>query len=192
MATALRLNNRIRDELYSYALTLIKFPEDDKAADEAVALAEKLVREVMANRYPAEDLVVLEKYECLNTTDCIHFTNGVMDRHFRFPHDTEMPKVVNNHRYQPAIMVGDVVMEAIENADHTREQRKKHRQQLEVDYRRLIDAAHTFEELLEVWPEASVMREKIDVRVQKNALTCISAEALERIKADVASRATKD
>lgn len=40
---SIRLNNRIRDELFSYAKTLIKFPEDDKAYEDAKVLAEKLV-----------------------------------------------------------------------------------------------------------------------------------------------------
>ncbi len=193
MATALRLNNRIREELYAYAVSLIKFPEFDKAAEDADALAEKLVRAVMANRYPAEDLAVLKKYECLEEVDRVHFVSpSGMERHYTFPIGAEnLPAVVNSGRYyiRPAIMCSDEVMAAIENVDHTLNQRKQHRRQLEADYRHLIEAARTFEELLEVWPEASVMREKIDTRVQKNALTTISTEALDRIREDISKRA---
>lgn len=191
---SIRLNNRIRDELFSYAKTLIKFPEDDKAYEDAKVLAEKLVRETIAASIPQADLDVLIKYEVIHQRSNFHFHYDGIDRYYDFYNN--MPyyggardKV--NLPYAPyhRVYVGnDALFAALENETFTKEQREKHRSQLEHDYRHLIDSARTFEELEELWPEVSVMRGNYEQRVTKNAVSCLSTEALDRIKADIASR----
>lgn len=198
MAT-LRLNNTIRGELYQYAKSLIAFPEDDKAAEDAYQLAEKLAREAIVAAIPDADMVVLVKYDMMENLDRFHFHLNGIDRWFTFRWDhigtrdensANLPKWFIYYT-RKAVMGNKELFAAIENAEHTRNQREKHRQQLESDYQHMINSSRTFEELAELWPEAEVMREKYEVRVVKNAVSCLSTEALQRIKDDVAARSQK-
>lgn len=193
----IRLNNRIRDELYTYACTLVKFPEQQAIADAAYEKAEAAVRaELVKLEPPVEDIVVLEKYKLLERWDRVYICgeNG-MQRHFHFKDDCQdAPYVMpNEDRYQynrPAILVSNETMAAVEDYHHENEKVHELPKQLRNDYRHLIDSARTFEELEEFWPEVSVMRGNYEQRVAKNAVSCLSAEALQRLKDNIASRAT--
>lgn len=56
-----------------------------------------------------------------------------------------------------------------------------------ADYRGLINTAKTYEDVVEIWPEASEVRMQI-VPDACTALVAFSAEAAERIKRDFLAR----
>ena len=75
----------------------------------------------------------------------------------------------------------------VEEESLARRAREDSRRSILEDYRSLVRAARTYEDVLEVWPEASEVRAEIAPEIG-TALSIFSEDAAERIKADFVRR----
>lgn len=80
----------------------------------------------------------------------------------------------------------------IENAEKSANAIIKDRQSVLDDYYALIRSSKYFEQVLEVWGEASEVSEEMGRTIADNALSVVSSDAVERIKQDQLRRSASD
>lgn len=183
----IRLNSEMRKELLTYAKTLISFPEEEAALEAAYQKADALVRDAIDMHCTPAEMSVLLKFDMVHRRNYISLTNidTNITRHFQFRgKEEDWPWWL----WSRNVRAPQVVLDAVEDHTFQEEQLKEKRQQLENDYHNLIRSAYHFEELEQVWPEITVMRASLESRVNHKAVSNLSAEALARIKADMAKR----
>lgn len=195
----IRLNQGMRNELMSFAYTLIDFPEQKAAAEAQKAKVDKMAREAISHGIPPADLEVLERYGHIESKRRFYFayyddelessrvTEWYFQDHDEEGNEVELPKWHAGYSNKNVPGTKELY-EAIDESRRLDNEHTKARSTLETDYRNLINSAYSFEELLEVWPEAEVMRAGIESRANRKAISNLSAEAIQRIKADVTAR----
>jgi len=190
MAKQMILRIAHREALKKLRDTVVRCLTEEAAVKDAYRKAAPLVRKTVEAEYPPKDMRVLKKYEKADVDDCIKLRmayGAVQDVIFNFDDGTG-PLAVKA-TYSGKFYLADeettaavaAWREAVEIRDKTLRQ-KKH------DYATLINAARTLEEVEVLWPEASQIREAF----AKNqvALMALTPTVIQRIKADVAERAT--
>lgn len=80
----------------------------------------------------------------------------------------------------------------IENAEKSANAIIKDRQSVLDDYYALIRSSKYFEQVLEVWGEASEVSEQMGRTIADNAISVVSSDALERIKQDQLKRSVSE
>jgi len=80
----------------------------------------------------------------------------------------------------------------IENAEKSANAIIKDRQSVLDDYYALIRSSKYFEQVLEVWGEASEVSEQMGRTIADNAVSVVSSDALERIKQDQLKRSSSE
>jgi hypothetical protein len=80
----------------------------------------------------------------------------------------------------------------IENAEKSANAIIKDRQSVLDDYYALIRSSKYFEQVLEVWGEASEVSEQMGRTIADNAVSVVSTDALERIKQDQLKRSSSE
>ena len=80
----------------------------------------------------------------------------------------------------------------IENAEKSANAIIKDRQSVLDDYYALIRSSKYFEQVLEVWGEASEVSEQMGRTIADNAVSVVSSDALERIKQDQLKRSASE
>lgn len=187
----IRLNQGMRQELQKYAEGLIAFPEDETHLDRLRRTAAGLICHAMAKRAPYSDILVLAKYDKAREIDDKNSIRIVLDNYHQkyFVFGSEAPFWICDRWGSPEpLQVDQPTFDAVDAWADAKDALAKKKHDLLLDYYNLIAAAYSFEELCEVWPEAEVMRDSIEGRAGKRAISCLSADALERIKKDIASR----
>jgi hypothetical protein len=178
-----RLNQHHRDILRSFADQVVKCPAEQKARDKAYAKATDGIRRSCEKQFPAADMAVLAKYGV--TTSDLNLEGGSPEGkfiRFSFDRDDEAPPRPG-HRYNISRISFDAkASQAIEDYDLAAAALKKARDAKLADYKALITAAVTFEDVLDVWPAAAALAEKI--RQQQTALVVLSADKIAAIRAD--------
>lgn len=105
------------------------------------------------------------------------------------------PKVPGNYKDPPLGLTAEEMRlfndwaDAHEERQLRRDQRLDELKRIYEDYDALIDHCRTFEQLVELWPEAEACRP--DIIGTGTALTTVSAESITRIQANVATRKAK-
>lgn len=181
----IRLNKEMRNELIAYAETLVSFPEEEAKVEQAHAKAADALRAYLKSQVPLVDLAVLAKYDYARLRSSFDIVNeaGLGWKRFSFKQGEEVL-----FRNNSTIKADRATYLAVEDEEFQRQQLEKKRYALITDYTNLIKAARYFEELEDVWPEVTIMRDSIEARAGRNAISCLSAEALNRIKQDIAKR----
>lgn len=176
----LRLTAYARSTLRDLALKLVNCPAERQALESAYVIASRAIRAAAEAKYPPRDMAVLKKYEKAGIDDCIRISvdPGKISR-FTFKDGTGplMPdcKIIILSDTQLASFLDWV---DAGTALGTAEKIKL------GDYYSLIASARTLEQVVEVWPEAERVRSDIG----GNAISVLSDDVLDRIRADVAVR----
>lgn len=183
----IRLNKDMRLELTKYAEGLISFPEDEAAIEELYKIAQGAAREAIQQRYPLNDMLILQRYDQARQRDSYRFSLDAFNQiQFQFKPETG-PLACSTGWSNPPISCPNGYRKIEDHYKAVKALGLK-KNQLLSDYKNLIASARTLEELIEVWPEAEVMRDSLEGRAGRRAISCLSSEAIERIKADVAQR----
>lgn len=189
MAKQMILHKAHREALKNLRNTIVKCFTEEAAVREAYRKAAPLVRKVVENEYPPKDMKILAKYESAERDDCIKLrlsSGSLSDVMFNFD-DGAGPMVVKKTYSGKMFLADEATSVAVLAWKSAKETCEKTLQQKRNDYRTLIDAARTLEEVEALWPEASQIREAFN----KNqvALLALTPTVIQRIKLDVAERA---
>lgn len=177
-----RLTNNHRDILGHLARELVSCPVEKQADIDAYAAAAPLVRKMVEDVQPPKDMKVLQKYGCANIDDCIRLSLSAGGyTHFYFekgkgPLTTSCKTFLSDEATTAVVNARLKAAEALKKATEAKLS----------DYYSLIQSSKTFEEVLEIWPEAERLRQHICG--SSHALVTLNPEIAARIQQDVATR----
>lgn len=180
-----RLTNNHREVLTRLVSQIVDCPAEIKAEEAAYAKAAPVVRKIVEAKYPAADMAVLAKYKCAQSDACIrisHPDNSVQQFTFRKGEEVNVPDASGcySRMYQSDERQQKAIEAWVNAASALKDATKKKRD----DYNAFISSATTFEQVLEIWPEAAQVADRIKV----NLPAAVNPEMLARIKADSAAR----
>lgn len=181
---SIRMNDALRSRLQDEVIRLVHLPDIGRKEMDAYNIAAPLVRICVQAKYPPKDMLVCEKYGVATIDDCIHLqlTQGGVQA-FKFVAGTG-PLVVKK-TYQGQIYLADQVTTlAVLDWIAVHEEHDEKLRALRNDYYALIKGARTLEEIVEIWPEIVT----VERYARSYALTVLSQDVINRIKADVARR----
>lgn len=185
-----RLNGHHRDMLTAFAEKAVECKSEQRARDKAYERAEKAVIHCIEKQFPADDMAVLAKYDLARTENqvnggdpngaSVHFTFDGGDANERIP---PRPRG-RNHYYSDAQSVSfdAKTKDLIDSYDLAQHALDEARNKKLTNYKALIRTAVTFEDVLDVWPAAAVLSEKI--KRQQTSLVVLSADVIANIRAD--------
>lgn len=184
------LNKGHREALESLAHKLVIETQDRAALDAAYEACANMVKGLVEAKFPPADMAVLKKYDQAYPDGCIYISAGWGGyERFNFRDGDERVPMRPGDRYgcnsrNPYLLNDEqtALYDAFKFADREHSDAIKTRY---ADYRALIQSARTFEELVEVWPAAEQLRERICG--QSRAIAVMSEEVVARIKADPAA-----
>lgn len=182
------LHKAHREALKNLRNTVVKCFTEEAAVREAYRKAAPLVRKVVESEYPPKDMKVLAKYDSAERDDCIKLrlsSGSLSDVMFNFDDGTG-PIVVKKTYSGKMFLADEATSNAVLAWKSAKEICEKTLRQKKDDYRTLIEAARTLEEVEVLWPEAAQIREAFN----KNqvALMALTPTVIQRIKSDVAER----
>ncbi len=186
-----RLADRDRLALIAFAQKQIDATEDRSALDNAYANAAEAVSDAVKADNPPADMKVLAKYKLATPDACVPVSTGGSNfEMFTFRNDDKripMRPVSNrgcgSRQRAPLLLEGkaEAAVDAFFAADKARTAALKARL---ADFKALIGGTPSFNALADTWPAVEAMREKIVGT--STALAVLSAEVVDRIKADPA------
>lgn len=178
-----RLNMRHREVLRHFASENIVCDVEQKARDKAYAKASKLVRSAVETRFPVRDMEVLKKYSVAEPDKCINGgTPAGNFIRFNFDTDDESPLCPSRYCSSRSISFNQNTVDAIQALEKASNELEKAKSEKYTAYRSLIASCVTFEELIEVWPAAEALRDRICA--QSTAVIALSDDLREFIKND--------
>jgi len=177
-----RLNEGHRGALRALAIRVVDCPEETKAEDRAYKRAAPLVAKVVLKQYPEAEMKVLSKYDLTRRDACINLqlTAGGVEQ-FKFRDGEEA--VVANTEYSCRHRIystDERTTEAVTAWRQCFDAKEAAIKRKLADYTAFIASATTFEQVLEIWPEA----EEIAPRIRKNLPVALSEETVAAITAD--------
>lgn len=189
MTKQMILRKAHREALKNLRNAVVKCVAEEAAVRDAYRKAAPLVRKTVESEYPPKDMKVLAKYESAEQDDCIKLRmahGAVQDVMFDFD-DKTGPMVVKKTYSGKMFLADEPTTVAVLAWKSAKETCDKTLRQKKDDYRTLIEAARTLEEVEVLWPEASQIR----TAFSKNqvALLALTPTVIQRIKMDVAERA---
>jgi hypothetical protein len=184
-----RLSERDRDALYSFARKCIAETQDASAVDAAYDVAAQAVHDALVEKYPQKDMRVLERYDAATADSCVYVSRGHYDYdQFCFRDDDKRiplrPGRSGGCNSRNAFMLEGERADAYAAYTKAKEAHESAIRQRFNDYKALIYAAKTFNEVSEVWPQAEQLREAIVGT--SSALVVLSNDIVARIKSDPA------
>lgn len=183
----IRMTQAMRDRLLKLAADLVECPLQWRAVVVAYEKAAPLVRAAVEKKYPPKDMRILKKYDAAHIDDCIKLslTAGGVDM-FNFASGTG--PLVGHPTYRGTIYATDgALTDAFLVWKKATEEEKAARSAIMTDYKSLVNSARFLEEVIEIWPEAAQLRPV----AQSTALTTLTPQVVDRIKADIAARTGK-
>jgi hypothetical protein len=184
-----RLSDHDRAALYGLAKKRIEETQDTTELDAAYDAAAAAVHDALVEKYPQKDMKVLARYDAATSDACVYVSRGHYDYdQFCFREGDKRiplrPGRSGGCNSRNAFMLegerADIYI-AFTKAKEAHEAAIKQRF---ADFKALIFASKTFNEVAEVWPEAEQLREAIVGT--SSALVVLSNDVVERIKSDPA------
>ena len=180
-----RLNENHRRVLIDYAEQVVDCPKEKAATKKAYDAVAPLVTALVEKMFPPADMAVCKKYDAAWPDTCIkmQMPGGLVDQ---FTYESEeVAPLVARHNCSRQIYLADHKLTAkfevwVSAAKHYTETKEA----LLEKYRAFIRNAKTFEEVLEVWPEAAA----IAGRIHFNLPIALSEDDLALIKRDSQAR----
>lgn len=179
-----RLNQTHRDILRGFADKAIKCPAEQKARDKAYGRAADAVRRCIEKQFPAADMLVLGRYGVAGVDATIEggSPEGKYVR-FCFDKDDDIPtRPKLTHYGTSRVSLDAKAVGLVDEYDLAAEALKKAREAKLTDYKALVACAKTFEDILDVWPAAMAVAERI--KRQQTALVILSADKIAAIRSD--------
>lgn len=189
MSKTTRLLSNHRQILLALMQQVVDCPAEAKAEAATYAKAEPAVTKLVTSRFPATDMTVLLKHEVAYRDRCLNIQlhDGETIR-FTFKDQNAAPLVPGRegwgHCSRRIYLADDKQTKLIEAWVNAYKALDTAQRQKRSDYTAFINTATTYEQVLEVWPEAK----QVEDRIKVNLPSTISPEMLARIKADSASR----
>lgn len=183
-----RLCYQHRNYLNDLAKKLVHAPAEQSAMDAAYSAAAVAISAMVVAKYPIKDMLVLKRYDAARFDQCIFLDDAGGRMRFDFRTEEEAPLVPCRFGCNSRVFVPDPEIRAI--TDAWNDAVFAHKEALAAklgDYRSLIAAAKTFEDVVEIWPEAEQLRNVICKG--SVALSVVSDDLVARIRADVQARA---
>lgn len=179
------LNKDMRTALAEFAKDNVKCPKEEAAFDAAYAKAKPLVIEAVTKRFPAADMVVMDKYGAAVPKTYVRFGGKYDDDStFRFRTDAEAP-LTPRYNHSEHFEWSKDALKALQAYVLARQAFQKARDEKLRDYQQLVVGSRTFNEVAAVWPAVEALRVKlIPVTVEQRALAVLSEEAIARIRKD--------
>lgn len=178
----IRMNDSHRAFLVNLASSAISCAAEEKADKASYDRAMPMVRRLVEDKYPVRDMKLLAKYSVAHHDDCVKLqltAGGVVK--FTFRGDKSGPLVPSSYECRQRIYAADdKASEAVSAAELALGALQKARQKKMDDYRALISASVTLEQIEGVWPAAAALRE----RVGRALPVRLSDEVIARIRAD--------
>lgn len=200
MAT-IRLNQEHRHYLLGLMRTTVKCPAEEKAVKTVQEKLAPLAKKMVTDRYPQKDMEILRKYEKAGVERQLNIqltAGGVTQYTFDVDKnksdadlykDGDLALAPTYDHYRPPMYVADEKFTTLANSCVLLEKAYKDAiDQKYRDYGALIQASTTLEQVEEVWPEAKVLRKRIEATLP----VVLSDEVMARIKNDSKTRLKVD
>jgi hypothetical protein len=186
---SIRLNKTHRDVLMTFAKANVSCPDEQSVRDEHYNHAANGVKADVEKRFPAKDMAVLKKYGVAGPDYCIN--GGTPEGMFlRFDFDREDPRaplVPGRYCSTRSIPFSSETASAIMECDRADEVLAKARKTKMEAYKALIFSARTYEEILDVWPAAAALSDRIGS--PSTAVVALSEDVARLIRKDNAGSA---
>lgn len=179
-----------REALIAFAHKIVDCPEEAKAEDASYRNALPMVQRAIEKRYPLDDMAVLKRYELVRYLKEIRvqLTVGGIDQ-FTFRAGEEQQFAYTKDYYSsqsPVIAVDEKTTDAISKWVLAAKTLKAARAVKLAQYEGFIKNATTFEQVLEVWPEAgqvTSIKRNLPAAVSEQTIAFIAADSKRRIRA---------
>ncbi|MDE2096543.1 MAG: hypothetical protein KGL39_04795 [Patescibacteria group bacterium] len=198
-----RLLESHRSALRDLARRVVDVPAETKAEESAYQRCVPLVRKAVEKVFVPADMAVFAKYELARTDRCLNFqlTAGGYElartdrclnfqltaagvEQFCFREGDGMTVPSNRGCSSRIYMADDRTTDAITKWKLAYDAQKNAREKKLEEYINFINSARSFEQVLEIWPEAS----ELAPRIQSNLPVAVSEDTLASIKRDSARR----
>jgi hypothetical protein len=186
-----RLSQGDRDALYSFARKCVTETQDSTALDTAYDAAAQVVHDLLVEKYPQNDMKVLARYDAAAEDNCVYVSNGGFGDYDQFcfrDGDKRIPLRPSARGYnrRTPFMLEGAQAETYSTYKKTKAAFEGGIKQRYADYKALIFAAKTFNEVAEIWPQAEQLR--MAIVGTSSSLVVLSNDVVERIKADPAHK----
>lgn len=181
-----RLNGTYRQRLKTLVQEIVQAPVEEAIMIAANIAVAPLILAVVNAKYPVADMAILKKYEAASPDRCINIqgpSQGVSE--FKFLTVESAPLVARNCHWNQIYLIDQETLDlflAWEEAETKWDDALKTKRS---DYYSLINSSTTFEQVIEIWPEASRLLTKISPHT---AVALLNEDIVNRIKKDVESR----
>lgn len=182
------LNKTNREALVALARRLVNETENTDAVDATYHIAADIVASLVEQKYPKSDMEILRKYKVGLLDTCVYISAGYggMDQ-FRFRlNDERIPYTPDGYcnRHTPYLMNEDQA-KAVEDYSKALKEYDASVKTRVNDFEALIYISRTFEDLVEIWPSAGRLRERICGT--NTSIAAINDDVIKRIKSDAAN-----
>lgn len=185
-----RLNETYRNLLRAFAEDNLVIPEKEKM-DKAWRKASELTQACVEKQYPPADMALLKKYGVATDDTC--FQGADPDGLFlRIEVDKETPEILvpyNGGCHSRTIKFDAKTRDAVGAYEKAIVAYNEARNKKLTMYRSLIRASYYFEDVVEVWPAAEALRDKICQ--SSKALVALNPDIISFIKSDNAGSIDK-
>lgn len=184
-----RLSQGDRDALFSFAKKCVLDTQDTTALDAAYDRAADAVAALLTDKFPQKDMRVLAKYNAASPDTCIYVSSGGFGRYDQFcfrDDDKRIPlrPISRGCNSRTPFLLEGKAEEAFRAFNEAKDAFDAAVKTRVADYKALIYAAKTFNEVADIWPEANQLREAIVGT--SSSLIVLSNDVVERIKGDAA------
>lgn len=180
-----RLTQNHRSLLFALVSSIVDCPAEIKAEQRAYDRALPAARKIVEMAYPPKDMDVFRKYDRAARDECVNFQlhDGDM-KQFTF-HKDDAPSRPKGGDCSRHVYLADerqsALIEAWKDAKAALEKATEIKRK---EYHAMIEGSTYFETLLDIWPEAAQLQDRIKI----NLPATVNPEMMARIKADSEAR----
>jgi hypothetical protein len=157
-----RLNVTHRLALKNFAKENISCPAEEAAVERTYELAAAMVASAVQSKFPLADMAVLERYDVATQDECIRGgTPSGTFIGFEFRDDRPAPLVPDRSCGSRSIPFSQDCTDAIVAYDRAKSILEKARAAKYEKYQALVNSARYFEDVVEIWPAAKELADKI-------------------------------
>lgn len=184
----IRLNQTHREALRRFAREHVACVPEQKARDTTYRKASTGVRRDVEKQFPTTDMEILARYKVAKPDTCIRggSPSGQFTA-FTFDSKEDAPFVPDRCCSSRSISFAQSTVTAIEAFEVADAALKKAREAKLAAYEALITSARTFEEVVEIWPAAAALADRIGA--PSTAIVALSEDVAALIRNDNAGAA---
>lgn len=180
-----RLTQNHRSLLYALVNQIVDCPPEIQAEERAYQRAMPIARKIVEATYAPKDMEVFAKYDRATRDDCIQLAlpdGDMMQFKFRTDDSPARPSGGNckNHVYLADARQSGII-EAWKDSAKALEVATEAKRR---EYSALIEGSTYFETLVDIWPEAAQLSDRIKI----NLPATVNADMMARIRADSEQR----